>query len=53
MGRRTEERANFSDQGDFFGEFLTMGGGLFRVSESAGWRGSEDAEAGSTCKADG
>ena len=25
MGRRTEERANFADQGDFFGEFLTMG----------------------------
>jgi hypothetical protein len=53
MGRKTEERANFTDQGDFFREFLTMGDGLLRVSKSAGWRGSEDAEAGSIGTPDG
>src|ERR1035437_7169832 len=53
MGRRTEERANFADQGDFFEEFLIMGGGLLRVSASVGWRGSEVAEMGSTGNADG
>ena len=40
MGRRTEEGENFADQGNFLGEFLTMGWTFAsqRVSESAGWR---------------